>query len=596
MAIHSETQIYIAGNPIPAFQEFSLSQQIGLHHSFNLICRMDVLESAGSSLAENTKNFLGETISVMINSVDDLAGYEELQFLGIVTAINSLKSFNNHGGDVVVISGHSTSILVEDGPHYSSYNDSSLGEILNRLFMGQDTSKLQTAFAPKNSQPLHYSVQHHESTWQYIARLAAQYSEWFYYDGKKLVFGKPKDAEALSLTYGHDLQEFSMLLNPRPNNFNYFTNDYLGNDQHEKKTADFQNPSGYNGFTSDKASKMYPREKSVFINSHNDPELKSRLDKQVEQQKKAIDQGQVLLRGSSDNPGLALGRIIKILGENENFGSYRITSVTHNASENGRYQNHFEAVTAEMDVYPNTNFHAYPRSESQSAIVTENADPEGMGRIKVQFAWQRSFGTSTPWLRIVTPHSGGDKGFHFIPEIGEEILVGFEGGNAERPYVLGSLYHGGQRPNSWKTDMNDIKAIRTRSGHTIEFNDSNGAESITIVDKNSNTVFIDTANNNIEVTANEKMTFNAKNMEFNVAEDMQMNVGQNKMESIGQNHNIHSSNSMEMVYQTKSLNVGSIYNQYSASANLIATAGDMMIHSKGVSTFQGNADVKISKG
>ena len=144
--------------------------------------------------------------------------------------------------------------------------------------------------------------------------------------------------------------------------------------------------------------------------------------------------------------------------------------------------------------------------------------------------------------------------------------------------------------------MNDIKAIRTRSGHTIEFNDSNGAESITIVDKNSNTVFIDTANNNIEVTANEKMTFNAKNMEFNVAEDMQMNVGQNKMESIGQNHNIHSSNSMEMVYQTKSLNVGSIYNQYSASANLIATAGDMMIHSKGVSTFQGNADVKISKG
>ena len=191
---------------------------------------MDVLESAGSSLAENTKNFLGETISVMINSVDDLAGYEELQFLGVVTAINSLKSFNNHGGDVVVISGHSSSILAEDGPHYASFNDSSLGDILNRLYMGQDESKLQTAFAPKNNQALHYSVQHHESTWQYTSRLAAQYSEWFYYDGKKIIFGKPKDAEALSLTYGHDLQEFSMLLNPRPNNFNYFTNDYLGND------------------------------------------------------------------------------------------------------------------------------------------------------------------------------------------------------------------------------------------------------------------------------------------------------------------------------------------------------------------------------
>ena len=534
MAIHSETQIYIAGNPIPAFQEFSLSQQIGSHHSFNLVCRMDVLESAGSSLAENTKNFLGETISVMINSVDDLAGYEEFQFLGVVTGINSLKSFNNHGGDVVVISGHSSSILAEDGPHYSSFNDSSLSEILNRLFMGQDTSKLQTVFAPKNNQSLHYSVQHHESTWQYVARLAAQYSEWFYYDGKKLIFGKPQDAEALNLTYGHDLQEFSMLLNPRPNNFNYFTNDYLGNNQHQKKTSDLQNPSGYNGFTSDKSAKMYPKEKSVFINSHNDPQLKSRLDKQVEQQKKAIDQGQVLLRGSSDNPGLALGRVIKILGQDEHYGSYRITSVTHNASENGRYQNHFEAVTAEMDVYPNTNFHAYPRSESQSAIVTENTDPEGMGRIKVQFPWQKSLGISTPWLRIVTPHSGGDKGFHFIPEIGEEVLIGFEGGNAERPYVMGSLYHGGHRPESWQTEKNDVKAIRTRSGHTLEFNDNDGGESITLTDKNGNVIRIDTANNDIMISALENMTLNAKNMQINVEENMDITVGKNKTESISE--------------------------------------------------------------
>ncbi|MGO3183406.1 MAG: type VI secretion system Vgr family protein [Aequorivita sp.] len=387
-----------------------------------------------------------------------------------------------------------------------------------------------------------------------------------------------------------------MELNPQPNNFNYFTNDYLVNDQHQKKTTEIANANGFNGFASEKASKMYAKETSVFINGYNDPQSKSRLDKQVEQQKKAADQKQVILKGSSDNPGVALGKIVKIIGEDENYGSYRITQVTHTANENGRYQNSFEAVSAEMDVYPNTNFNAIPRSETQTAIVTENADPEGMGRIKVQFAWQKRSGGSTPWLRIVTPHSGGDKGFHFIPENGEEVLIGFEGGNAERPYVMGSLYHSGHKPESWKTQMNDVKAIRTRSGHTIEFNDSNGAESITIIDKNSNTVFIDTANNNIEVTANEKMTFNAKNMEFNVAQDMEMNIGQNKTERIAQNHNVNSSNSMEMVSQAKSVNVGTLYNQYSASANLIATAGDMMIHSKGVSTFQGNADVKISKG
>ena len=281
---------------------------------------------------------------------------------------------------------------------------------------------------------------------------------------------------------------------------------------------------------------MYPKEKHVFINSHNDPQLKSRLDKQVEHQKKAIDQAQVLLRGSSDNPGMALGRIIKILGQDEHYGSYRVTSVTHTASENGRYQNHFEAVTAEMDVYPNTNFHAFPRSESQSAIVTENADPEGMGRIKVQFSWQRHMGMSTPWLRIVTPHSGGDKGFHFIPEIGEEVLVGFEGGNAERPYVMGSLYHGGQRPDSWKTNQNDVKAIRTRSGHTLEFNDSDGAESITLTDKKGNLIIIDTAGESITINALKDININAgENITITAGKNISMSAGENLSESAGEN-------------------------------------------------------------
>ncbi len=596
MALQSEIQIYVAGSPIPTFQRLTLHQELDAHHNLELTCRMDVLDKLSGELSGATKNFLGEIISVQIVSLGAFQGYKELQFKGIVTAINSTKGFYQSKGDSVVIKAQSTTVIADDGPHYASFNDVGLQDILMQTFSGYEKSKLDTAFAPNNATALHYSVQNNESSWQYASRLAAQYSEWFYYDGKKLVFGTPDSGEATILTYGNDLQEFSMELNPQPNNFNYFTNDYLVNDQHQKKTSEVANGSGYNGFASEKATKMYAKETNVFINGYSDPQVKIRLDKQVEQQKKAADQSQVILKGSSDNPGVTLGKVVKIVGEAENFGSYRITSVTHTANENGRYQNNFEAITAEMDVYPHTNFNAIPRSETQTAVVTENADPEGMGRIKVQFAWQKRLGGNTPWLRIVTPHSGGDKGFHFIPENGEEVLIGFEGGNAERPYVMGSLYHSGHKPESWKTEMNDIKAIRTRSGHTIEFNDSNGAESITIVDKNSNTIFIDTANNNIEVTANEKMTFNAKNVEFNVVENMQLNIGQNKLESIGQNHNINSSNSFEMVSQAKSVNVGTLYNQYSASANLIATAGDMMIHSKGVSTFQGNADVKISKG
>ncbi|GAL64992.1 phage baseplate assembly protein V [Algibacter lectus] len=56
----------------------------------------------------------------------------------------------------------------------------------------------------------------------------------------------------------------------------------------------------------------------------------------------------------------------------------------------------------------------------------------------MQFPWQKPTGETTPWIRVVTPHGGGDKGFHFIPEVGEEVLIGFEGANAERPYMMGS--------------------------------------------------------------------------------------------------------------------------------------------------------------
>ncbi|MFD0864184.1 phage baseplate assembly protein V, partial [Sungkyunkwania multivorans] len=143
---------------------------------------------------------------------------------------------------------------------------------------------------------------------------------------------------------------------------------------------------------------------------------------------------------------------------------------------------------------------------------------------------------------VLTPHAGGEKGFHFIPEVGEEVLVGFEGGNAERPYILGALYNGGANPSPWKTDQNDVKAIRTRSGHTIELNDTKGSEYIEITDTNKNVIRIDTANNDIMISAGENMTFNAKNMQINVEENLDITVGKNKTESITDDHIVMANN------------------------------------------------------
>jgi uncharacterized protein involved in type VI secretion and phage assembly len=163
----------------------------------------------------------------------------------------------------------------------------------------------------------------------------------------------------------------------------------------------------------------------------------------------------------------------------------------------------------------------------------------------------------TPWILIVTAHAGGDKGFQFIPELDEEVLIGFEGANAEKPYMLGSLYHGTAKPDSWKTDTNDIKAIRTRRGHTIEFNDTKEGEFILIVDKNGNTIKLDTVGKTITIEAPEHIFLSSKNISLKATENINLESGENYRlktkefkEQVTGNAQIHVDNSIKEVSKT----------------------------------------------
>jgi len=542
MALQSNTTIFISGSEITAFKSIELHQSIDAHHRLELVCRMDVLENLTQALGESSKNYLGETITIQTAALATISGYKALEFKGIVSQITTVKGHEASTGDEVVITALSPTFIADDGPHYASYNDVSLSEILELTFSDYDKSKLEVRIQPNNTSSLHYSVQNGESAYAYASRLAAQYGEWFYYNGSKLIFGQP-ETEELALTYGFDLKQYDLNLSPQSHNYKFYANDYLLNDVHEKDAKDISSgASGYSGFVSSKANTIYNKQTKVWHNIYNDPQAKQRLDTSIELQKKAIEIQQVKLNGVSDNPGVKLGNIVNIEGAN-----YRITSITHSNRENGDYENRFEAITADFDAYPNTNINAFPKSDTQTAVVMENADPEGFGRIRVQMPWQKITGEMTPWIRIVTPHAGGDKGFHFIPEINEEVLVGFEGGNAEHPYMLGSLYNGGGKATAFQSDTNDIKAIKTRSGHTFELNDANGSESITITDMNGNIITIDTANNNITVSALENMTLNAKNMQINVEENLDVSVGKNKTESINENSFIMANNEEKQV-------------------------------------------------
>ncbi|MDP9958127.1 sRNA-binding carbon storage regulator CsrA, partial [Epilithonimonas hungarica] len=124
--------------------------------------------------------------------------------------------------------------------------------------------------------------------------------------------------------------------------------------------------------------------------------------------------------------------------------------------------------------------------------------------------------------------------FHFIPEIGEEVLVGFEAGNAEKPFVMGTHYNGGET-SSFHTEGNNLKVTKTRSGHTIIMDDSEDKMSITILDISGNTIYLDTVKKSITITAPETIDIICKNLNIKVEENMKTTVGHNQENTIGKN-------------------------------------------------------------
>jgi len=132
-----------------------------------------------------------------------------------------------------------------------------------------------------------------------------------------------------------------------------------------------------------------------------------------------------------------------------------------------------------------------------TALVTDNNDPEGLGRIKVQYPWDMDSNESY-WARVVTFMSGNDFGAYFIPEIEDEVLVAFLEGDIEYPIIIGSLWNQENTPPH-VTDDNTIRAIKSKSGHEVIFNDKEGSEKLEVKSSNGQSVVLDAANKKIKV-------------------------------------------------------------------------------------------------
>ena len=509
-----------------------LNQKTADHDTFHITVPDDALDSFEGYVMENSKNLLGKNLTITYWRF----GKERQTFTGIIGKIRNKKDEGGGYGELY-ITGYAPSILLENGKDCQSFEDKTLEQIVKEIteeYPKEAKVEISSAYLNDyNKKVFPYTVQYKESDYQFIKRLAIRHGEFFYYNGEKLIFGNSVQP-IIKLGENVDLIDVEFEMQMQAQDFTFVSYDAQSGAKIEKDSDSIKSEfkeSPFQSIAVNSAEKIFRKKPKMHfnhtgINNNSAGQLSEAVRLEKERRENLMQ-----VRGKSKDPELKIGGRAELSDINRKaMETYRIIEITHHY-DGEDYYNEFVGIPDLFNAAPYIDIEAVPKGEEQPARVIDNNDPMGMGRVKVQFPWQEDKNRTTPWIRLIQPHSGTGKGFHFIPEIGEEVLVGHESGNAEKPFVMGTHYNGGET-SGYHTSGNDKKVIHTRSGTKIILNDAEG--SVFIEDPSGNNYLMD-GKGSIKVNAPQNISFNAgNNLDVNVGNNMTFNVGNIAMLNIMQ--------------------------------------------------------------
>lgn len=603
-------EIVVEGKAINHFKHFRLQQSARKHHDFELILAHDSLGEVQNHNLEQAQKFLGKRITIVFKYKDAESESPERTFVGLITKVAFSQEKMSLGN--IILKGKSPTILMDSAPHTQSFGGDQMVNtniIANRIIKETlGSNKFDFRIDTQNKSYISYSSQYNETHYNYLTRIAEAYGEQFYYDGEVLHFGKlPSSEKPIQLVYGSNVNDVNVELkavHTKPEYFGY-------NSSSHTKMVGVDDRIQHLGELS---SKAYDLNDSIFTTRSLTPTpINANMFRDVDDSQKSARGSKAVevftVSGHTTVPFLYIGCVADLAmrktdsNDTSHFTTLMVTEVSHEVDARGYYTGSFEAIAEGTGFMPKPDFEM-PKAEPQVATVISNVDPLNQGRIQVRFDWQVN--DTTHFIRVMSPDAGGtdaitqNRGFVAIPEIGDQVMVGFEYHNPDFPFAMGGMFHG--KVGLGGGVDNHLKSIQTRSGIMVLMNDAE--KSVTIKDPSGNTYFMD-GQGNIHVTAPKNMTFTAgedmkisvgRNMITKIGQDSTLNIGNDHTESITKRYTQTSENKSVTVKKDQTESTGNTFKSISGEADIQTSKGDLKLRGSSLAVFQGGKDVKVSKG
>ncbi|HUA17542.1 MAG TPA: phage baseplate assembly protein V [Bryobacteraceae bacterium] len=479
----AEIAVKVAGNQIETvlLSRVEVHQKLNHHWWSYIVCRGTLDQRIP------VEDFIGQDL--LITASDDEG--EVVLLDGIVLEVQ-LK-YEVWGSFTAKITGVTRSHKMDLTPRKAYYQEKTLDAIASQL---AGNASLSATVNGPSKRPLNY-VQWAETDFSFLRRLADDYGCWMRPTAQGLEISN-QFGDAVDLTWRDEygLIEFTTqgrLSQPSFNGAHYHHHEMKSQnyDQVKDEPSFLGSIGPLVGAVKNQSAKLppgyvYQRSRVVTLDDYQ----------QLLQKESVRSLGSAITAsGRCSQPKLQPGLKVNVSGVLDSEGLYGITAVKHKWTPK-TYINTFRCTPWQNYTNPRP-----PRMRHWYGLVparvVEHNDPKKMGRIQVQYFWQQD--GQAYWARMMTPHAGSTRGFMFMPEKGDEVVVGFEDGDPERPIILGCLWNGvdqAPRFDFAKDDIepNDVKRIVTKSGNRLQMVDTAGKESITLSTPNSVKVMLVEAN------------------------------------------------------------------------------------------------------